>query len=44
MPACAFACIGIDAWRQRRWHPVFAWGTALLVAADLATYAAKVLP
>lgn len=28
--------------RQHRWHPVFIWGTALLVAADVLTYVAKV--
>ncbi len=26
MLACVVACVGIDVWRCRRWHPVFVWG------------------
>jgi hypothetical protein len=44
MLACAFLCVGIDIWQRRRWHPAFVWGGATLVAADLLTYTAKVLP
>lgn len=41
MLASLFACVGIDTWRQRQWHPIFVWGGASVIAADLLTYLCK---
>ena len=41
MLSSVLICAGVDTRRHRRWHPVFLWGTALVVAADWLTYLAK---